>query len=90
MNHSQWTKWVTTILFLSFYITASAQAPIATTNAATGISSTGATLNGIVNANGASTTVTFEYGLTTSYGTTVTADQNLTVLSQYRHPLFSL
>jgi len=33
-------------------------------------------LNGTVNANGDSTTVTFEYGLTTSYGNTVTAAQS--------------
>jgi len=51
----------------------SAVAPTATTNAATLMSSNGATLNGTVNANNASTTVTFEYGPTASYGTTVTA-----------------
>jgi len=39
------------------------QDPIAATLAATHISSTGATLNGTVNANGLSTTVTFEYGV---------------------------
>jgi uncharacterized protein (TIGR02145 family) len=44
------------------------QVPSATTLAATDITSTGSTLNGTVNANYASTTVTFEYGLTTSYG----------------------
>jgi phosphodiesterase/alkaline phosphatase D-like protein len=33
-------------------------------------------LNGTVNANGNSTTVTFEYGATTAYGTTVAADQS--------------
>ena len=47
--------------------------PSATTNAATSVTSTGATLNGTINANGSSTTVTFEYGLTTGYGTSVTA-----------------
>ena len=51
-------------------------APAVTTNAATGVGPGGATLNGTVNANGSSTTVTFEYGLTTAYGTTVTADQS--------------
>jgi phosphodiesterase/alkaline phosphatase D-like protein len=51
-------------------------APTATTLAASAVTTTGATLNGTVNANGSSTTVTFEYGLTTSYGTTVTADQS--------------
>jgi phosphodiesterase/alkaline phosphatase D-like protein len=53
-----------------------AQAPAATTGAATGVGSTGATLNGTVNANGSSTTVIFEYGLDTSYGFTWTADQS--------------
>ena len=44
-----------------------------TTNAATGVSATGATLNGTVNANGLSTTVQFKYGTTSGgpYGTTV-------------------
>ncbi|MBK5962583.1 hypothetical protein CCR95_00275 [Thiocystis minor] len=48
-------------------------APNATTNTATGITATGATLNGTVNDNGENTTISFEYGQTTSYGTTVTA-----------------
>lgn len=51
-------------------------APTVTTNAAGGLTATGATLNGTVNANNASTTVTFQYGLTTAYGSTVTADQS--------------
>lgn len=51
-------------------------APVATTDAASAISLTGATLNGTVSSNGASTTVSFEYGPTTSYGTTVTATQS--------------
>ena len=50
-----------------------AAGPTATTGLATGTTTTGATLNGMVNANGQSATVTFEYGLTTSYGSTVTA-----------------
>lgn len=33
-------------------------------------------MNGTINANDYSTTVTFEYGLTTDYGNTVTADQS--------------
>jgi uncharacterized protein (TIGR02145 family) len=44
------------------------QVPSATTLAATDITATGSTLNGTVNANYSSTTVTFEYGLTTDYG----------------------
>jgi phosphodiesterase/alkaline phosphatase D-like protein len=51
-------------------------APTVTTDPATAVSTSGATLNGTVNANGSSTTVTFEYGLTTAYGTTVPADQS--------------
>ncbi|MEI6607024.1 MAG: cadherin-like beta sandwich domain-containing protein, partial [Verrucomicrobiota bacterium] len=45
--------------------------PVSVTAAATSLTSSGATLNGIVNANSNSTTVSFEYGLTASYGTTV-------------------
>jgi hypothetical protein len=47
-----------------------------TTNAASDIKAAGATLNGLVNANNASTAVTFDYGLSTSYGTHVTATQS--------------
>jgi hypothetical protein len=47
--------------------------PTSLTQPATNISDTGATLNGTVNANDLSTTVTFEYGTTTSYGSIVTA-----------------
>ena len=48
-------------------------APTVTTNAASALTSTGATLNGTVSSNGASTTVTFDYGLTTGYGSSATA-----------------
>jgi hypothetical protein len=51
-------------------------APALTTDAASSVGTTSAALNGTINANNESTTVTFEYGLTTSYGTTVTADQS--------------
>jgi len=47
--------------------------PIVTTTAATAVGNASATLRGTVNANGSSTTVQFEYGLTVAYGTTVTA-----------------
>jgi len=47
--------------------------PTVTTTAATNIAATTATLNGSVNANGNSTTTSFEYGLTTAYGSTATA-----------------
>lgn len=56
---------------LSFSSTA--QPPTVTTSAATSVTQTGATLNGTVNANGLSTSVSFEYGETTSYGSSVTA-----------------
>ena len=48
-------------------------APTVTTNAATSITTSNAVLNGTVNANDSSTTVTFEYGPTITYGSTVTA-----------------
>ena len=58
-------------------------APTLTTTAATLLSSTGATVNGTVNANNAPSTVMFEYGLTNTYGSTqaavpATADGSLT------------
>ncbi len=56
--------------------TTSAVTPTVTTSGTTGITSTGATLNGSANANNASTTVTFEYGTTTAYGSSATASQS--------------
>jgi hypothetical protein len=56
---------------LDMTFTTAAILPVVITTAATGINSTGATLNGTINAGGASTTVTFEYGPTIAYGTTV-------------------
>jgi hypothetical protein len=47
--------------------------PTAATSAATIITNTSATMNGAVNANGSSTAVTFEYGTTNLYGTSVSA-----------------
>ena len=49
------------------------QAPNATTLAATNVTPISASLNGTVNANGQSTTVTFEYGITTGYGSSANA-----------------
>ncbi|MDX9732711.1 MAG: endonuclease, partial [Thermoanaerobaculia bacterium] len=51
-------------------------APTVATGAASGVTTTGATLNGIVNPNGLATTASFEWGLTTSYGQT-TAGQSM-------------
>ena len=67
--------------------TTNAIAPTVYTEMATGIIGNNASLRGSVNANNLSTTVSFEYGLTTSYGTVVTAspsiltDGNLTSVS---------
>jgi hypothetical protein len=47
----------------------SSAAPTVTTKAASSVKDTSATLNGSVNPNGLATTVYFEYGTSTSYGT---------------------
>jgi len=59
---------------LDMTFTTGITATTAVTNAATSIGSNSATLNGTVNADNLSTTVTFEYGLTTAYGRTIVAD----------------
>lgn len=46
--------------------------PTAVTGSATGVTATGATLNGAVNPNTFPSSGSFEYGLTTSYGTSTT------------------
>ena len=53
--------------------TTAGQAPEATTQLPTNITTVTATLNGLVNANHSSTYVTFEYGTTNAYGNSVTA-----------------
>jgi uncharacterized protein (TIGR02145 family) len=53
--------------------TTSTQSPEANTNEATNKTATTATLNGSVNAHNSSTTVTFEYGINTSYGMSISA-----------------
>ena len=50
------------------FTTSAANAPKVTTGTASGIGAKTATLNGTVNANGASTTFWFQYGTTSSYG----------------------
>jgi uncharacterized protein (TIGR02145 family) len=52
------------------------QAPVATTQPATNVNTSSATLNGSVNANHLSSVVTFEYGITTNYGSTLTSTQS--------------
>jgi alpha-tubulin suppressor-like RCC1 family protein len=56
----------------SLSLVASPPPPIVTTLAATSITATSAVLNGSVNANGTSTVPSFDYGLTASYGSTLT------------------
>ena len=53
-----------------------ASAPSVLTVAASSISASSATLNGTVSSNGAATTVSFNYGLTTGYGSTAAAAQS--------------
>ena len=53
------------------------QTPTATTQGATNINTTRATLNGLVNANYLNTTVTFEFGTTIDYGIVLTPTTNL-------------
>ncbi len=56
----------------TLYAKWTANAPSATTGSASSVSQTSATLNGTVNPNGLSTTVTFQRGTTTAYGTSIT------------------
>jgi len=58
------------------FTTSTIPAPTAVTQTATNVEQTTATLNGEVNANNYFTTVTFEYGTTTSYGNTLNASPN--------------
>ena len=64
---------------LSFTTPAAASAPLATTQAATGVTATAATLNGSVNPQGSATTVDFVYGTDPMLmtGTTTTAAQSI-------------
>ena len=50
--------------------------PTVATLAATDVTNTRATLNGTVNANGFGPNVTFDYGITTAYGTTIAGTPN--------------
>ena len=59
---------VSTLLALGATAVQAAGAPTATTNAATAITQSSATLNGTITTNGASTTVIFERGLSSLYG----------------------
>ena len=64
------------------------KAPTATTNPASGVTSSGATLNGMINPNGNSTHCYFEWGTSTTYGSAIptqsdsggTSDVNVSAL----------
>ncbi|MCP4179587.1 MAG: hypothetical protein GY756_17650 [bacterium] len=56
------------------FTTTSKPTPTVLTIVQTNVEKTTATLNGQVNANGYDATVTFEYGITTSYGNSISAD----------------
>jgi M6 family metalloprotease-like protein len=62
---------------VSFAFAINTTAPTTTTVAASSIATTSATLNALISSNYAATTVTFEYGTTTGYGTSVNANPNL-------------
>ncbi len=86
-----WRAWTLGLglLMLTFLFTSNSHAngcaslPFAVSNAATGVSSTGATLNGRVAVSlGCNATVSFEYGLTAAYGSTVTASPATVINSE--------
>lgn len=54
-----------------FTATGTPQAPIVVTGSATGVTSSGATLNGTINPQGYAASWQFEYGSTTSYGSVI-------------------
>ena len=56
--------------------TGGASLPTVTTGAASAVGTAGATFNGTVSSNGAATTVTFQFGPTTTYGNSVAATQS--------------
>ena len=60
----------------AYEFVSSSSSPSVSTDAATLVTSSSATLNGTVNPNGTSTTVVFEYGTSTNYGSTITATQS--------------
>ena len=63
----------TTNSLLTYGLTPLGVAPTVATSAATGVGALSATLSGTVNPKGFTTTVSFQYGLTTDYGNTSSA-----------------
>ena len=72
-TNSNGTNYGEDLVFTTYSIPS---APTVSTLSASTISSSSSTLNGTVNANNLSTSVQFDYGTTTSYGTSVTASQS--------------
>src|SRR5208282_6868652 len=92
------TTKLTNSVCLTFVITAFvlcatpvfATAPTATTQAATSITTSSAQLNCYVNPNGGSTTIYYQYGLTTSYGSTTISGNIGTTAGNYGTTISSL
>jgi hypothetical protein len=76
-TNSVGTTQATSVLSFTTTNTQVSSSPTVSTQSATGISQTGATLNANYNANGASTTVYFKYGLSSNSLSTATALQTL-------------
>jgi uncharacterized protein (TIGR02145 family) len=62
--------------YIAEFLVLTAAKPTSEMAPATDITTSGTSLNAIVNPNSSSTIVTFEYGLTTAYGSTMVADQS--------------
>jgi len=62
--------------YINVFLVQSAEKPSAESKAARLILNHTATLNGIINPNGAETVVTFEYGVTTNYGKSIVAKES--------------
>jgi hypothetical protein len=72
-----------TSLGSDFTVTTSAQAPIAQTQAASLVAANSATLNSYVDPSGTGTTIYFQYGLTTGYGSTTISGNIGTTAGNY-------
>ena len=62
--------------YINDFLVFTGEKPTTTTQQATNITTTSVTLNGMVNANSLNTIVTFEWGTTASYGSTITPTQS--------------
>jgi hypothetical protein len=78
------------IFLCAFQSTALATAPSATTQAASSITTSSAQLNSYVNPNGLATTIYFQYGLTTSYGSSTSLGGIGTTAGNYGFSISSL